>query len=323
MAVNQGAATVAATTATEQAPVTHVRERFSTNVRKHWMLYVMVIPGIIWFVMFRLIPDAGSVIAFQDYNIFKGMAGSEWVGLEHFRRLLNYPDFYRILSNTLIMGFLTVLFGWPIPIILALGINEVRVTRLKRGLQTMLYLPHFFSWVVIAGLFFQVLSLNGVVNTIITGLGGDRVLLVQKQWFFRPMIVLASLYRDSGYGTIVYLAAIASINPELYESAMIDGASKLQQIIRVTIPLILPTAFVLLLLRIGNFMQLGFDRIWNFLTPLTWSVGDVFDTYVYRVGITEGQYSITTAIGLFQSLVGFIMIYGFNRLTKKVSGGLW
>ena len=319
MAVNQGAAT----TATEQVPVTHVRERFATNVRKHWMLYVMVVPGIIWFVMFRLIPDAGSVIAFQDYNIFKGMAGSEWVGLAHFRRLLNYPDFYRILANTLIMGFLTVLFGWPIPIILALGINEVRVTRLKRGLQTMLYLPHFFSWVVIAGLFFQVLSLNGVVNTIITGLGGDRVLLVQQQWFFRPMIVLASLYRDSGYGTIVYLAAIASINPELYESAMIDGASKLQQVVHVTIPLILPTAFVLLLLRIGNFMQLGFDRIWNFLTPLTWSVGDVFDTYVYRVGITEGQYSLTTAIGLFQSLVGFIMIYGFNRLTKKVSGGLW
>jgi putative aldouronate transport system permease protein len=273
--------------------------------------------------MFRLIPDAGSVIAFQDYNIFKGVAGSEWVGLAHFRRLLDYPDFYRILSNTLIMGFLTVLFGWPVPVILALGINEVRVMRLRRGLQTMLYLPHFFSWVVIAGLFFQVLSLNGVVNTIIAGLGGNRILLVQQQWFFRPMIVLASLYRDSGYGTIVYLAAIASINPELYESAMIDGASKLQQVVHVTIPLILPTAFVLLLLRIGNFMQLGFDLIWNFLTPLTWSVGDVFDTYVYRVGITEGQYSLTTAIGLFQSLVGLILIYGFNRLTKKVSGGLW
>lgn len=323
MAVDQGAETIGPVNVAEQAPTIHVRERFSTNVRKHWMLYVMVIPGIIWFVMFRLIPDAGSVIAFQNYNIFKGMAESEWVGLAHFRRLLAYSDFYRILSNTLIMGLLTVLFGWPVPIILALGINEVRAMRLRRGLQTLLYLPHFFSWVVIAGLFFQVLSLNGVVNTIITGLGGDRILLVQKQWFFRPMIVLASLYRDSGYGTIVYLAAIASINPELYESAMIDGASKLQQIIRVTIPLILPTAFVLLLLRIGNFMQLGFDRIWNFLTPLTWSVGDVFDTYVYRVGITEGQYSITTAIGLFQSLVGFIMIYGFNRLTKKVSGGLW
>lgn len=323
MAVNQGAATVGVTTATEQALATHVRERLSTNVRKHWMLYVMVIPGIIWFVMFRLIPDAGSVIAFQDYNMFKGVAGSEWVGLAHFRRLLDYPDFYRILSNTLIMGFLTVLFGWPVPVILALGINEVRVMRLRRGLQTMLYLPHFFSWVVIAGLFFQVLSLNGVVNTIIVGLGGERIFLVQQQWFFRPMIVIASLYRDSGYGTIVYLAAIASISPELYESAMIDGASKLQQVVHVTIPLILPTAFVLLLLRIGNFMQLGFDRIWNFLTPLTWSVGDVFDTYVYRVGITEGQYSLTTAIGLFQSLVGLILIYGFNRLTKKVSGGLW
>ncbi len=305
------------------AGVAFARERLATNVRKHWMLYVMVIPGIVWFVMFRLIPDAGAVIAFQDYNIFRGMAGSEWVGLKHFRYLITYPGFYQILGNTLLLGLVTILFGWPVPIILALGINEVRVTGLKRGLQTILYLPHFFSWVVIAGLFFQVLGLNGVVNNVIDALGGDRILFVQQRWFFRPMVVLASLYRDSGYGTIVYLAAIASINPELYESAMMDGANKIQQIIHVTIPMILPTAFVLLLLRIGNFMQLGFDRIWNFLTPLTWSVGDVFDTYVYRVGITEGQYSLTTAIGLFQSLVGFILIYGFNKLTKKVSGGLW
>ena len=319
MALSQAAPDTASTIDT--VPV--VRERFLTNVKKHWMLYVMVIPGVVWFIMFRLIPDAGSVIAFQDYNIFKGMSGSEWVGLKHFRYLGTYPGFYQILTNTLVLGLLTILFGWPVPILLALGINEVRHTGMKRGLQTILYLPHFFSWVVIAGLAFQVLGLNGVVNTVIERLGGDPILFVQERWFFRPMIVLTGLYRDSGYGTIVYLAAIASINPELYESALMDGANKIQQIVYVTIPMILPTAFVLLLLRIGNFMQLGFDRIWNFLTPLTWSVGDVFDTYVYRVGITEGQYSLTTAIGLFQSVVGFILIYGFNRLTRKVSGGLW
>jgi putative aldouronate transport system permease protein len=287
------------------------------------MLYVMVIPGIVWFTMFRLIPDAGSIIAFQDYNIFKGIWESDWVGLKHFRYLLGYPGFYRVLSNTMILGLLEIAFAWPMPIILALAINEVRRTGMKRGVQTILYLPHFFSWVVIAGLFFQFLGLHGVVNNVIESAGGERILFVQQEWFFRPMILIATIYRNSGYGTIIYLAAIAGINPELYESAMMDGASKIQQIIHVTVPNVLPTAFILLLLRIGSFLSLGFDRIWNFLTPLTWSVGDVFDTYVYRVGITEGQYSLTTAIGLFQSVVGFVLIFGFNRLSKRVSGGLW
>jgi putative aldouronate transport system permease protein len=310
-------------TAHLEVPVNSAEVTLTANARKHWMLYVMAVPGFVWIVMFRIIPDLGIAIAFQDYNIFKGFLESEWVGLKHFRYLFAYPEFYRIFVNTLMIGLLNVLFGWPIPMILALAINEVRRLPLKRGLQTVLYLPHFFSWVVIAALFFQILGLSGVVNEAIVAFGGERILLVQKDWFFRPMVILAGLYRDSGYGTIVYLAAIAAVNPELYEAAVVDGANKLQQVFRITLPCILPTALVLLLLRIGRFMQLGFDRIYNFLTPMTYNVGDIFDTYVYRVGITEGQFSITTAIGLFQSLIGFLMIWTLNRLMQRFSGGLW
>ena len=287
------------------------------------MLYFMVLPGLIWFIMFRLIPEAGMVIAFQDYNIFRGVLESEWVGFKHFAYLFQYRDFYRVFYNTMAIAVLNILFGFPAPIILALALNEVRTTKLKRGLQTVFYLPHFFSWVMISALFFQLLSMNGIVNQIIEAFGGERTLLVQQSWFFRPMIVISGLYRDTGYGTIVYLAAIAGIDPQLYEAAMIDGANRFQRIVRVTLPCIVPTAVVLLLLSVGRFMQLGFDRIYNFLTPLTYGVGDIFDTYVYRVGITEGQYSLTTAIGLFQSVVAFVMIWGINRLMRRVSGGLW
>ena len=273
--------------------------------------------------MFRLIPEAGIVIAFQDYNIFRGVLESEWVGFKHFAYLFQYRDFYRVFFNTMAIAFLSILFGFPAPIILALALNEFRLTKLKRGLQTVLYLPHFFSWVMISALFFQLLSMNGIVNQIVSAIGGERTLLVQQSWFFRPMIVISGLYRDTGYGTIVYLAAIAGIDPQMYEAATIDGANRMQRIIRITLPSILPTAVVLLLLSVGRFMQLGFDRIYNFLTPLTYGVGDIFDTYVYRVGITEGQYSLTTAIGFFQSLVAFAMIWMINKLMRRVSGGLW
>jgi len=292
-------------------------------MRKHGMLYLMVIPGIIWFIMFRLIPEAGIVIAFQDYNIFRGFLESEWVGFKHFAYLLEYREFYRVFYNTMAIAVLNVLFGFPAPIILALALNEVRITGLKRSLQTILYLPHFFSWVMVAALFFQLLSINGIVNQIIEAFGGERVLLVQQSWFFRPMIVISGLYRDTGYGTIVYLAAIAGIDPQLYEAAMIDGANRMQRITRITLPSIMPTAIVLLLLSVGRFFQLGFDRVYNFLTPLTYGVGDIFDTYVYRVGITEGQYSLTTAIGVFQALLAFVMIWIINRLMRRFGGGLW
>ncbi len=292
-------------------------------MRKHRLLYLMVIPGIVWFVLFRAIPIGGILIAFQDFNIFRGFLASEWVGFKHFAYLFQYQDFYRVFYNSMLIALQDILIGFPAPILLALAMNEVRSLGHKRGLQTVLYLPYFFSWVMIAALFFQLLSLNGIVNQIIVAFGGERTLLVQRSWFFRPMIVLSGLYRNSGYGTIVYLAAIAGIDPQLYEAAMIDGANRFQRVVRITFPSILPTAMVLLLLRVGNLMNFGFDRIYNFLTPLTYGVGDVFDTYVYRVGLTEGQYSVTTAIGLFQAVVAFVLVWMVNQLMRKQGGGLW
>jgi putative aldouronate transport system permease protein len=291
--------------------------------RKHWLLYLMVIPGVAWLVMFRYIPFAGSVIAFQDYSIFRGVWGSDWVGLDHFERLFQYDYFWQLLRNTMLLAFYELAFGFPVPIILALAINEVRNSTVKRGVQSLLYLPHFLSWVIIAGLFTRIFGYSGAVNAVRGALGYEPVIFVQQQWFFRPMVILATIWRDSGWGTIIYLAAIAGISPSLYESAMVDGANRLQRIIHITIPSILPTTIVLLLLRVGRFMNLGFDRVWNFLTPLTYSVGDIFDTYVFRVGIGGAEYSFTTAVGLFQSVVAFVMIVGVNNLTKKTSGGLW
>jgi putative aldouronate transport system permease protein len=193
----------------------------------------------------------------------------------------------------------------------------------KRSVQTILYLPHFFSWVIIAGFCFQLLGSNGPINMMRSLLGAEPRLYLQIESFFRPIVVGAGIYRDAGWGTIIYLAAMAGINPELYEAATIDGATRFQRIVWITVPCVLPTTAILLLLRFGSFMNFGFDRIWVFLTPMTYRVGDIFDTFVYRVGITQGEYSLTTAIGLFQSAVGLTLIVGVNRLTKRVSGGLW
>ncbi len=293
------------------------------HYRRYWMLYAMMIPGIIWLIIFRYIPMSGSIIAFKDYQIFRGVFASPWAGFKHFARLFQYRDFYLILRNTLLLGLYGVVFQFPVALVLALAINEVPRTFLKRGIQTVLYIPHFLSWVIIAGMFFQLLGLRGIVNLAIKGLGGEPVLFIQEEAFFRSIIILASIWREAGWGTIIYLAAIAGISPSLYEAAMVDGASKWQQIRHITLPTLLPTAMVLMLLRIGNFMNLGFDRVYNFLTPLTYSVGDIFDTFVFRMGITGGQFSFTTAIGIFQSLIGLVMIVTFNKLSKKMTGGLW
>jgi putative aldouronate transport system permease protein len=293
------------------------------HLRNYWMLYAMAVPGVVWLVLFRYIPMMGSIIAFQDYQIFRGIWKSPWVGFLHFERLFASPDFYRVFRNTLILGFYNVFLTFPIPIALAVFINEVQLVRVKRTIQTILYLPHFFSWVIIAGLTFSLLSYNGPINTLLSSFGYRPILFMQRESLFRFIVTTAAVYKEAGWGTIVFLAAITGIDTQLYEASMIDGANRFQRIFHITIPCILPTAVILLLLRIGNFMTLGFDSVYNFLTPLTYSVGDIFDTYVFRVGITSGRYSFTTAVGLFQSAIGVLFIWGFNRLSKKISGGLW
>lgn len=293
------------------------------NIKKHWMLYVMILPAVIYYIVFKYIPLMGSVIAFQDYKILRGILDSPWVGLENFRTLFNYQDFYLVLRNTAIIAFYQLIFQFPAPIILALLFNEVRHLRLKKTVQSFFYFPHFLSWVVVGGIIFELLSGAGIINSVRALFGYEPILFMQKEQYFRPIVILSGIWKEVGWGTIVYLAAITAINPSLYEAAIIDGANRWRQAIHITLPLMFPTILVLFLLNIGNFLELGFDQIFNLLTPMTYSVGDIIETYVYRAGVLQGQYSLTTAIGIFQSVVGFILLWIFNRLAKKAEMGLW
>ncbi|ANY67831.1 protein lplB [Paenibacillus sp. BIHB 4019] len=294
------------------------------RMKVYWPLYVMAIPGIVFLIIFKYIPLAGAVIAFKDYSVFQGLIDSPWVGFKHFETLLEHPDFARVFGNTLILGFLKLTLVFPVPVLLALMINEIRKSALKKGIQTALYIPHFLSWVIVAGIVFDFFSLSGLFNIVIGWFGFEPLLAMQESEYFRPIYVLSSMWRDAGWGTVVYIAAISAIDPQLYESAMMDGASKFRQIRHITFPLLLPTVLVLFLLEIGNFLDLGFDQVYNLITPMTYNVGDILDTYVFRTGIQQAQYSFATAVGLFQSIIGLILVYIFNRMSKKVSdGGLW
>lgn len=299
------------------------KNRYLNNIRKHWMLYVMILPGILFYIVFKYIPLLGSVIAFQDFQILNGISDSPWVGFDNFRFLFSYQDFYEVLRNTAIIAFYQLVFGFPAPIILALLFNEVRLLIAKKTIQSLFYLPHFLSWVVVGGIVFELLSSQGVINAVRGLLGYQPVLFMQEEEYFRTIVVISGMWKEVGWGTIIYLAAITGINPNLYEAAVIDGANRWKQTIYVTLPLLFPTILILFLLNIGNFLELGFDQIFNLLTPMTYSVGDIIETYVYRAGVLQGQYSLTTAIGLFQSVVGFTLLWIFNRLARKTGQGLW
>lgn len=296
------------------------RESIWENMRRHKALYWMTLPGMLYFILFKYVPLLGSVIAFQDYQIFKGLLKSPWVGLENFIYIFQYPDFYRILGNTVKIGFAQILYGFPAPILLALLLNEVGNRKLKRCMQTVLYLPHFLSWAIIGSILFDLLSLNGVVNSVRTAFGMDPILYMQKADCFVPIVILSSIWKEMGWSAIVYLAAIAGISPELYEAAIVEGASRLKQALYITFPLLLPTITVMFLLRVGNFLNLGFEQIYVLMTPMTQSVGDILDTYVYQYGVLEGKYSMTTAIGLFKSIFGLVLMVLCNSLSKYATG---
>jgi putative aldouronate transport system permease protein len=284
----------------------------------------MVIPGVFHLLAFRFIPLAGSVIAFMDYSVFRPLWQSPLVGFKHFLMAFNSPDFFRVLTNTAILGFLNIVFVFPVPIFLSLMLNEVGNRHVKKGMQTIVTIPHFLSWVIVAGLTFDLFSVHGLFNIARGWLGIEPLLVMQHAQYFRPVYVFTALWREAGWNTIVYLAAISAIDPQIYESAMVDGASRFRQIVSITFSLLLPTAVTLLLLQVGNFLLLGFDQVYNLLTPMTRSTGDIIDTFVYRTGLQESRYSYATAIGLFQSVIGFCMVLICNAFSKKYTeGGLW
>lgn len=288
---------------------------------KYRALYLISLPGIVYFIVFKYVPLLGSVIAFQDYNIFDGFTGSKWVGLEHFARMFAHYDFLKILKNTLLIGIYDLVLAFPAPIILALLLNELRVVLYKRVLQTVVYMPHFLSWVIVSGIAIGILSPStGAVNHFITWLGFEPIYFLGEESWIRTVLISSGIWRDSGYGTIIYLAALAGINPDLYEASEVDGANRWRQTISITLPSLLPTIMILFLLHIGKFLDFGFERVYVFLNPLNKENGEILDTYIYTAGLLGQQFSYTTAIGLFKALVGVIFIVTGNILSKKTTG---
>lgn len=291
-----------------------LRDRFT---QYRWLL-LLILPGLVYFALFKYLPMYGITLAFKDYVPVLGWGESPWVGLKHFERLFDSPDFPRIMGNTLILALLNVVVVFPAPIIVALMLNEIRLSILKRMIQTAIYIPHFLSWAIIASLTYLLFALgDGPVTTLfdnLTGVAPD--FLTDPEWF-RPLIILQSLWKSTGWGTIIYLAALAGVNPNLYEAARIDGAGRWRQMWHVTLPAIRSTIIIMLILQSGNLLDTGFEQIFLMTNSLNREVADVFDTYVYTTGITQGSYSYSTAVGLFKGVIGVVLIFGTNWLAKR------
>jgi putative aldouronate transport system permease protein len=278
----------------------------------------MLVPGIVFFLIFKYGPMFGLTLAFKNYRPFLGFFRSEWVGLEQFKRFFSDSTFVTLFSNTLILSLLNILFNFPTPILFALLLNEVRNKYFKKFVQTVTYLPHFLSWVVVAGLSYVMFTTaGGIVNESIKALGFPAVNFLSSEKMFRPLIVGQSMWKETGWGTIIYLAALSGVDVEQYEAAHIDGANRLQQLWHVTLPSIKPVIITMLILRLGSIIDSSFDQIYNMQNELNRTVSDVFDTYVFNTGITNGQLSYATTVGLFKSVVGFILVISADRIAKK------
>lgn len=285
------------------------------------LLYWMILPGLVFFLLFYLVPIAGTIIAWQDFNYIKGVLASKWVGWKHFEAMFVYPEFASIVMNTLSIGFLKLTIGFPFPILIALLLNEVNSLGTRKIFQTIVFMPHLLSWVIVSQIFYGILSPeSGIVNNIITALGGKPVFFMAKEEWIQPLIAISHVWKESGYTSVVYLAALSAIEPQLYEAAEIDGASKLHQILFISLPLIIPTIVIMLLISIGQFLETGFDHVYTMLNPLVWGKGDILNTYIYRVGLQQGKYSFTTAVGFFKSLIGFILVMGGNWIAQRTMG---
>ncbi|MDF2959937.1 MAG: protein lplB [Paenibacillus sp.] len=287
-------------------------------LKNRW-LYLMLLPGMLYFVIFRYLPMWGIVIAFQNYQPSLGISGSQWVGLKHFSRFFMDADFWFLFKNTLILAIYNLIFFFPLPIILALMLNEVRIEVYKRIIQTLVYVPHFVSWVVVVGIAYIFFTTEGgIVNELAASLGLEKIQFLMSEDWFRTMIVGEVIWKETGWGTILFLAALAGVDPQLYEAARMDGANRWRQLWHVTMPAIRSTIVILLILRLGSFLDTGFEQIYLMLNPLNREVGEVFDTYVYSVGVERAQFSYSTAVGLFKSLVGLLLVLSANYFAKKV-----
>ncbi|MFT4260313.1 ABC transporter permease [Microbacterium sp.] len=302
----------------ERASVGDRERPWWQSIWRHRALYLMAIPGIAYFIIFKYVPMGGLIIAFQDYSPFRGIGASPWVGFDHFIRFFSEPTFAMLLVNTVSVSLLLLVFSFPMPIILALLLNELRSKLFQRSIQTIIYLPHFMSWVIVVSLFYVLLTTDGgSINALLQSWGWDAVPFLTDPNWLRPLYTVQEIWKTAGWGTIIYLAAMTGVDMELYEAAELDGAGRWLQTWHITLPAIRPTIIVMFILAIGDFLELGFEHMFLMLNSLNRDLGEIFDTYVYTAGIQNGQLSYATAVGLFKGLVGLILVIAANRLAKK------
>lgn len=290
------------------------KSMLAKKLRQYWPLYILALPAIILMIVYKYMPMGGLYLAFTDFSAGMKMENADWVGTYQFQKIFSNPEFLQVLWNTIYLSILKLVFGFPAPIILALLLNELASTKVRRVAQTVLYLPHFLSWAILAGILFTLFS----AQTGILGIFGVQESIFLKSSAFRPLLVISDIWKTSGWGTIVYLAAISAVSPEYYEAAMIDGATRFQRIRYITIPCISSTIIVLLILRVGGILDAGFDQVFMLYNSAVYDVADILDTYVYRIGMSQGNFALATAAGLFKSVVGLILVLITNRAAKLI-----
>lgn len=294
------------------------------DFKKYKYLYLMILPVIIYYVVFHYAPLYGATIAFKNFSPSKGIMGSPWVGFKHFKSFLTSFYFWRVFRNTLMINLIELIFAFPAPIILALLLNEIKNNAFKRTIQTITYMPHFISLVVVCGMIVDFTSSEGVINSIITSLGGQKIMFLQKPEYFRSIYVSSGIWQGIGWGSIIYLAALSAIDPSLYEAAIIDGAGRFKQLLHVTLPGIAPTIVILLILNLGKMMNVGFEKIILLYNPATYETADVISSFVYRRGLREANWSFGSAVGLLNSVINLVLITMSNKISRKLNEtSLW
>lgn len=298
--------------------------RLIKDIRMHKGAYLIVLPVVVFYILFHYKPMYGLIIAFKNYSPAKGIMGSSWAGFKHFEDFLTNPYFWRLMRNTLTISLSNLIFSFPAPIILALLLNEIKNKAFLRGSQMIMYIPHFISLVVICGMIINFTDLDGVINDLFSVFGVERKAYLNYPQYFVPIYVISDIWQGIGWNSIIYMAALTGIDTSLYEAATIDGAGRWKQTLHVTIPGILPTIIIMLLMRIGNLLSVGYEKVILLYNPLTYETADIISTYVYRKGLLEQNYSFSTAVGLFNSIISFILLIGANTLSKRCGeGSLW
>lgn len=294
--------------------------------KKYRVLLIMMIPAVLYVTIFNYVPIYGLLLAFEDFQITKGFFGSPWVGLAHFEKAFQDPDFYLVLKNTVLISLYRMLWGFPIPILFAILLSEVKNLKFKKVVQTASYLPHFISWIILGGIFMSILSLDGPINAILGLFGVDRILFMADTGYFRSILVTTSILASFGWSSIIYFAAITGIDPHLHEAAVVDGAGRFKRMIYITLPLLMPVISIMLVMSMSGILDAGFDQIFNMYNPKVYDVADIIDTYVYRKGLVDMDYGYATAVGLFKSVIGLVLMLTANALARKIGGGdytLW